>query len=407
MKSSRFRRLVILLLVSLTVCLVGIGSYVAYFSSVLDEAKRESKLAEQNRDWDKALLWARKWTELNPVNTDAWLQRATAAKQLSKWDELVSCLEQIPADHENFFEANALAADTLISELYNVEDAERILTKLHELFPNRPYVVQRLTFLYSMTQQRTKLSKLLLEAIEHQVEPREAYFYLFTLHDLLFTNGLLKTTMWKQTTPEFEPLVVSNAIYLARANPTEASNLFGDDQAVPGDVSQLKKLLENRYPHNEELICYLIELGIDNGNAEEVKKLTNQFRSEHHQTSRYCRYQGWLADNEGDLSKSMDFYQSALKIDPLDWSTHLEIGNVYRAAGQLSQAEKELEIAIRGKELARNMMKLPSNYEASEEQMFALLTYIQDCGAKDMANAYRKRLKVLGMNPPKATVTAK
>jgi len=398
-KSSNFRKLVIFLLAGLSVSLVGIGLYVAYFNSAINEAKIEANLAERNGDWEKALLWATKWTELNPVNADAWLQRANAAKQLSKWEELVRCLEQVPADHEKFFEANALAADTLIGELYNVEDAERILTKLNELFPNKPYVVQRLTYLYSMTQQRTKLSKLLLEAIELQVEPRETYFYLFSLRELFFTNGLLKTTIWEQTTPEFEPLVVSKAIYLARANPTEASNLFGDDQEVPGDVSQLKKLLENRYPHNEELICYLIELGIDDGNVEEVKKLTSRFRSEHHQMSRYWRYQGWLADNGGDLRKSIDFYQSALKIDPLDWSTHLEIGNVYRTAGQLPQAELELEIAIRGKQLSRDLMKLPSIYEASEEQSFALLKYIEDCGATVMAAAYRKRMETLSKNP--------
>jgi tetratricopeptide (TPR) repeat protein len=394
-KSSKYRYLVFLSLVALVVSLGSLGLYLVNRNTAINNAKAELKLAEHTRDWANVLLWATKWTELSPTNPDAWLQRANAAKQLSKWDELIDCLEQVPAGHANYFEANALAADTLISELNNVEKAERILSQLYEVFPNKPYVVQRLTYLYSMTQQRTKLSKLLGEAIEREVEPREAYFYLFSQHELFFTNGLLKNTIWEQKTPDFEPLVVSKAIYLARANPTEASNLFGDDLQVPGDVSQVKKLLEDRYPHNEELICYLIELEVDNGNVEEVKRLSSRFRVEHQRLSRYWRYQGWLADNEGDVQKSIDAYRKSLEIDPLDWSTHLEIGNVYRAAGQLPQAEKELEIAIRGKQLSRALMELPSIYEANEEQMQDLLKYIEDCGATNIAAAYRQRLKLL------------
>jgi tetratricopeptide (TPR) repeat protein len=392
---AKSRKFVLFALIGVVVSLGGIGLYFAYLNTAINNSKTELNLAEHNRDWEKALLWATKLTELEPANTDAWLQRANAAKQLSKWEELIDCLKQVPVDHANYFESNALAADTFISELNNVEEAERLLTHLYASFPDKPYVVQRLTYLYSMTQQRTKLSEMLTKAIKNQVEPREAYFYLFSQNELFFTNGLLKTTMWEQTTPDFEPVVVSKAINLARANPTEASNLFGDDLQVPGDVNHLRKMLENRYPHNEELLCYLIDLEIEDGNVEEVKRLLSRFRPEHHRLSRYWRYQGWLADNEGDVRKSIDSYQKSLEIDPLDWSAHLEIGNVYRTAGEPGLAEKELEIAIRGKQLSRDLMELPSIFEASEEQLLALLKYIEDCGATDIAEAYRQRLKQL------------
>ena len=394
------RKLLFGLLFGILTFAVGIGFYTAYFSNAIKEARRESAFAERQQEWEKTAKWAQRWTELDPRSTDAWLRRANAAKNMFHWEELVTYLNHVPPDHANFLEANALAADTLIGELKDVQRAEETLLKLNAHRPDSAHSTQRLTFIYSMTQQRTKLSNLLRNAIDKKIEPREAYFYLFALTNLIFTDGLFKNMTWEVATPEFEPVVVSRALYLARTKSTEATNLFGDDQAIPGDLMIVTTLLAKQYPQNFELLCYSIEHAIVLGSVEKVRELMTHFLPEHYELARYWQYQGWIADNDEDFETAVEYYEKSLRLDPLNYSTHHEFGNVLRTVGDQHRAEQELELAGRGKRLERELVELPTFYEATETQNLALLDYINQCGAKEIATAFEKRLAALLPDKP-------
>jgi tetratricopeptide (TPR) repeat protein len=211
------------LLVVLIACLLG---YNGYRASLPEKYQNLYLEANQNEDWKNAEFWARKWTEVDNNNGDAWLALGDALQAQQKWQELSDAMSQFPMEDKRVLKILDMRGDLLVSELNDIVAAQANDLKLLNLAPLTASARQRLTYIYSMTLQREKLSQLLRDSVQLQCEPQEAYYYLFSLSNLSFSDGLLVTSMWLKKTPESDPLQIGQAIFSVRTKPGKSQSLF-------------------------------------------------------------------------------------------------------------------------------------------------------------------------------------
>jgi len=378
------------LLVVLVACLLGYNGYRASLPGKYQNLYHE---ANQNEDWNNAEFWARKWTEVDNANGDAWLALGDALQTQQKWQELSDALSQFPVDDKRALKILDMRGDLLVSELNDIVEAEANDLKLLKLEPLNASARQRLTYIYSMTLQREKLSQLLRDSVQLQREPQEAYYYLFSLSNLSFSDGLLVTTKWLKKRPESEPLQIAQAIFSVRTKPGKSQSLFEKEGILPGDFSLLEKC-KNKYPQNVEIFAYEIYQAMIKNDAETVEKLIEKIDLEKIHDSRIFRYRAWLFNTQGKIKEALANCRKALELNKLDWRIHLDLAELERLSGNKEIAAKHAKLASRGKSIETSFQALKNATVAPFDQLKTLYEYIRDCGEEDLAFVLGKRLNL-------------
>ncbi len=382
-------------LVGLLVVLVGsLLAYNSYRASLPDKYRDLYKIANHNKEWENAEYWATQWTEVDNNNGDAWLALGDVLQTQEKWQELADVMAQFPLDDRRALKILDMRGDLLVSELKDIVTAEENDLKILELAPLTTSARQRLTYIYSMTLQREKLSQLLHESVRLQCEPQEAYYYLFSLANLNFSDGLLVTTQWLKKTPDCESLQIAQAIFSVRTKPGKSQALFDNEEVLPGDFSLLEKC-KKKYPQSVEINAYEIFHAMIDSDTEKVEQLLSKLDIDQVRDCRILRYQAWLYNAQNKLDEALASCRKALEVNRLDWRVRLDLAEMERLSGNKEAAALHADLASRGKKLETAFQALPNATSAPYEQMKTLYEYIRDCGEEDLAIVLARRLNLV------------
>ncbi|HCS55743.1 hypothetical protein [Rubinisphaera sp.] len=376
----------------LVACLAGLAaSCIVYRNNLPKSYEANTRSAEAIEDWPQVEKWAELWVNSSPDNVDAILYLSDAYKFQQKARKLADILERFPVNDGRYVRVMTMRGDLLMSELMDIPAAEKNWFGLLQVEPQNLYARQRLTYIYSMTLQREKLQKLLRESITLGYEPFESYFYLLALSNLNFTNGLLKTSEWLQSTPDDRSLQIAHAVFLAKSTPDPTLALFDKETNLPGSDQLIYENLK-RYPDSVELNAFLMERAMVKGDIDLVEQSLKRVDLNRSTDCRLLRAKAWVLKNQDQLSEANTAIESAMALNSLDWKCRLEYSEISRLLGNKDQAIKNAKLASTGKILESSFMQLPDATAASDSLMKELLNYILSCEDFVIAGRLSSRL---------------
>jgi len=349
--------------------------------------------------WDPAQSLAEQWVSRSPQDAQAWLSLADVAKHRGDLAATAECLGRIPTTDESYLNSQMLRGDLLLDGLKRSDQAVEVWKAMLAVSPHANVAYQRLIYVYSMTLQRERMVKQIRVAIQNQAEPPEAYGYILTAPNLVFTDGYLKVGQWLQANPDDETLKVAQAVYAARTNPSKGMKMFGTSAVQVGDGARVMECLKD-YPDNLELRAFVIEKAIGDANMAALGRALQKLPIAAESDSRFWRYIGTFRDSQRRPKEAADAFVQSIQLHPLDWKSHHELGAIQRVLGHPELAAKHAELGARGKQLEREFMELPNATQADAVLLESLLRFAKDCGDQDVVNGLTFRLQTSGSSAP-------
>lgn len=367
-------------------------------TAALAAACRAAILEEQ---WDAAQSLAEQWVSRSPQDGQAWLSLADVAKHRGDLAATAECLGRIPTTDESYLNTQMLRGDLLLDGLKRPDEAVAVWKAMLAVSPQANVAYQRLLYVYSMTLQRELLVKQIRVAMQNHAEPPEAYGYILTAPNLVFTDGYVKVGQWLQSNPDDETLKVAQAVFAARTNPSKGMKMFGKNAVEMGDASRVMECLKE-YPDNLELRAFVIEKAIGDADMAALGLALQKLPTAAENDSRFWRYIGTFRDSQRRPQEAAEAFQQSVKLHPLDWKSHHELGAIERVLGHAELAAKHAELGARGKQLEREFMELPNATQADSVLLEKLLSFAKDCGDPDVVNGLTYRLQEPGSSAPAA-----
>ncbi|QDT41812.1 hypothetical protein Pan241w_18800 [Gimesia alba] len=355
---------------------------------VLEEKVNQSLKAE---DWPAAEQAARKWTEREPENSNAWLDLSEALRQQNKFAETADALGQISDKDPRVLKSLALRLDLLLSELNDpiraIETCQRIL----KIDPRADLARQRLIYINAMILRRLEMVKQIRQAMKFECEPPEAYVYLLLADSLNFTNGAPLVNEWLKNDPGNEDLEVALAIYIAGSSSQQSLPLSNGKMISGGDKTLINDRLK-KYPHNPEVLAYFLEKSLDEADLERVSQLLEQVPEEAEADNRFWRFRGRYLALKNQLKLAGESYQEALNRNPYDWRSQLGLAEIMRRSGKAVEAEEWAQLGAKGKAFSRQLMELENPQQINADLLAQIAAYAQECGDPEVHAAIQKRL---------------
>lgn len=393
------RRYVLFLAAFVTTTL-ALGSLVAWRS--WNEHRRtrlahECRLARSGQRWEELQTLADEWTRLDPQNGDAWMNRGIAANARKEWVQAAENFWQVPDSSPQaipaMIELSKLGFTHLNKPLRGVEACERIL----RIDPMAAGARQQLIWFYSMTLQRAKLRQQILEAIERQCEPREAYIYYFLLYTLRSQDAVGLNARWLQGTPDSELFLVASVINLpdpsgSPDSPNPSSTAM-DQRLAFEEKTKLQQVDEllTRFPHNLELIAYKAEERFTNGDPSKAMAILKNAPESAAQDGRFWRFKGWLHEANNQLEASIAAYKKALELHPVDWNTMNRLSIVERRLQNQSEVKRLTGLVERGNDV-RKRLRQQVVETASPQILQEMAALFRDCRDDEIARSLENRL---------------
>lgn len=389
LKRPKFRRVWIILVV-----LLAAGSGVIAYqwrqtSTARFLAGRCHELSEQS-NWEELEATARRWAKLEPQVADPWLSLAEAAEAKKDWQTVADCLGHIPRNDERA--VPSLARKSVI-EFENLNRPWEGLKTCDQLLEINPLVLmahKQSVFFCAMTLQRSEMVRRIRRAIRLRRESPESYVFLVSASWFYGSSLYRHNTHWLKADPDNETFQVAQAmqIYMSEAK----TNL--EEAAQYEHIPPVEEMLR-KYPHNSELLAYLLDRAMEEGEVERAKELYAAVPVKATMDdARFCRARGWLALVEGDLQTSKDAYLRAFSIDPYWWKLHHQLMDVFRRLGQREQAEAFLRIYEVSLRVHHKIIELNRSSESFGDAYFRepLLQLAELVGDTEVVDALRERL---------------
>lgn len=250
-----------------------------------------------------------------------------------------------------------------------------------------------------MTLQRAKLRQQILESIERQCEPREAYVYYFLLYTLRSQDAVELNARWSQGDPDSELFLVARVINLPepQSGSPETPAPKGPEKYAFSAAPEKTKLeqvdeLFARFPHNLELIAYKAEERFENGDFPGAAAVLKNSPDSAAQDSRFWRFKGWLHEANHELESAIAAYRQALNLHAIDWNAINRLAITERLAKNEAEVKRLSELLDRANETRKNLRKQKAIEIASPQVLEELLALFRDCGETDIARALESRL---------------
>lgn len=366
------------------------GGYSLGFSARVRSLAERAEEATTRRNWAELDDISREWTAAAPDVELAWTARAEAQRGLGDFRGMAEALGRVPRESPNYVKYALIRADVLLSELRDVSAAEAVWKDVLVVDRLSPQAWQRLIYVYAMTLRQTEMIQAIRSAAFLEREPAEAYVYTMTWGDMTFSDGAVRLLDWTRVAPGVEHLEVALAVFLATAPQRVSSTFFPDPELIPGSLARVDRCRKT-YPHNTEILAYLIDRAMTEGDEDAVRGLLADARDVE-SDARFWRFRGWLLELDRQPEEAERHYQRGLALHPLDWRTRQQRAGVLRVLGRGEEAGRESELALRGKLLGREVAALATAADADEQLMRKVLAYLTDCGEKALAASLRRRL---------------
>lgn len=351
----------------------------------------QCRAAIDREAWDEAEPLAQEWVRRSPKDGTAWLNLADVARQRGDLEATADCLGRIPTTDSHYLISQMLRGDLLLDGLNRPDQAVEVWKGMLAVSPTANVAHQRLLYVYSMTLQREIMVKQIREAIHQHVEPPEAYGYILSAPNLIFTNGYLKVGQWLKANPADETLRVAHTIFAARTNPSRGMKMFGSQAVQSGDASGVAKCLQD-FPDNLELRAFVIEKTIADADMNALGQALQKLPKSAERDSRFWRYIGTFRDSQRRPAEAADAFQQSIRLHPMDWKSHHELGAVERVLGHVELSAKHAELGSRGKQLEKQILELPNAAQVDEPLLKEIRNFARDCGDQDVVDGLTARL---------------
>jgi tetratricopeptide (TPR) repeat protein len=353
--------------------------------------------------WAQVAVLARRLTELDPADGEAWLLAARAEQGQGNPAASARLLSQMPAENEQKFRALRGLVELQLGPLNSPRDAERTLREMLQRDPRSEFAHQRLIFFYALTLQRQELVRQARQAMELECEPTEAYVYLFFADSLHFSNGPEMNQRWLAGNPDSELFRVAAAIHIATA--LEGGPLRDDLSTV----REVRRMMDNRervlaellkrYPQNLELLAWHIDRAIRQGDIDRAIELLGKLPSEADSDNRFLRFAGWAQAQLGHDEAALSYYDQALEKHPLDWNTRHLIAELRRRQLNFDEVERMEKLVRVADDLRRELDVVPDANSAQPELLTKLAAYAEQCGDELFAKSLHRHLNSLSRAP--------
>lgn len=378
-------------------------TYAWWRSSHIVSLEEASSIAFHTQAWaelDQRLEELSHWKELAP-NMLVW--RATAALRLGKREQGVGIAETIPNNADG---AGILLTEVMhlqFQELNQTSEAVQTAKRVLDFEPRASEPHRLLIFYYALTDQPDLLLGQIQSAIQTGSEPPEAYVYLVLADHLYFSNGAVLNDTWLKSEPENEILIASRDVQHSENESNREKPNF-DPAQYRDERLRLIESLHQRFPQNRAIQRYLLRDHARRLDIQSVERLLSQAPAEAAIDSVFWRFRGWYHLRLGELDTAKTAFEKSLTILPTDWNVWHDLGETHRLSGQVDQADRMERVAVLGKEVRSELLRLPNARAANDAQLELISIYLRSCQMHSTAEALERRLLQRGYpgggNPP-------
>lgn len=385
-------RLLILLVI---VALAGWPIVAAMRRNQVQSLAQRSREAVQKQDWVTAAPLVEEWARRDPDDAEAWIALADVAKAQGDFEATAEGLRRVPSSDSRYVKLQLLRADLLLNALNRPDDAISAWRDVLAVEPNHPVPHQRILYIHSMTLNRRELALQIREAIRQRAEPPEAYGYLLSIPNLMFTDGYVRVEKWLKANPDDEALRVAYAIFRERSSAGKEIRDFGATPNGSSPESPYQEVLR-LYPHNLELLAFQIDGVISRADMPALGQLLQNLPAAAEEDSRFWRFIATYQDSQRKTQEAATSLHKAIELHPMDWKAHHELSTMERVLGNSAEAARHAELGARGKLLERRFFELTNAAQADPPLLRALLRYARDCGDKEAVEGLTYRLREAG-----------
>ncbi len=395
--TTRGRRVIkYLLILAGLACVVSVA-YLGYGLRRAAQLEAACKTAYEQQQWAELEKNATEWAQWRPDQALPWIYAAESANQLGDAIRTASYLYYLPDGDPRtpagLLELSHLQFGALNQPIAAAETCKRIL----RLQPDLSEAHRRLIFYYAMSRQRGPMLAEARRAIAAGCDVPETYMYLMGADWITFANGYELNQRWLQSAPDYEPFLVARSWHLLHSQALDAES--ESENASTGGLSKYEQIMTDlleRFPKNEELLAYHLNLACFRGNRERVAKLLAQAPASSAADSRFWRFKGWMHEVRNEQEEAEKAYLHALSLYPFDWQTQHDLAAVYRLKQDFDKVEQYQSAALLGKEIMRNALQAPDTSSLSPQLLQDMSRYAKTCGEPDVAARLEARMRNSG-----------
>jgi tetratricopeptide (TPR) repeat protein len=378
------------LLIGLFVLLVASAwpGYRLWSQYRVEQLHEACKVAAKNENWKELDTLSRNWLELDKSNSDAWLYLAMAAEGQGDEELAADCLAKL-SDKDPKCVSALFERIEILLRLNRPLDAEETCKRLLRIQPYADAAYKRLIYIYALSVRRSEMVHQIRESITRGCEPPEAYVYLFTAGVLKLSNGYMVNSRWLGKDPDNETFLVAQAYFLTISSKRD---ITFESHPMPGVKTDLMEDYLKRFPNNTEVIAYHLKQHVDSGNIDDVSEILAKIPDTADMDARIWRAKGWIHLAKDQFQEAEAAFKQAIKLDPYDWRTRHQLATVYRRQERSADAESTAKLAALGKELEKEILKLPRADGITGKLLARLANYARQCGDEVVFRGILKRI---------------
>lgn len=347
-----------------------------------DSFDRTCRHAFDQRDWELLRTTAEEWRVWNPDSVDALVFLADAAQQTGNFSAAAEYLLMVPENTPKTIPAFVAAMKIQFGPLNHPLEGEETAKMILKIEPRTVEAHTGLIEFYVVSSQHAKLIEQIRKAIELKCETPAAYVYLFLADTYRVGNATELNETWLLNHPDSEVFLVARAIHLPEPGP----GVKGEDKY------EIVEELLGRFPHNNELLAYKIDVSIRLGKYDEVVQLLKKVEGGVENDSRFWRFKGWAHLTKNQYAESEEALNKALELRPMDWDARNWLSDLIRQKGDLDSARQHEEIVLQARRLRETITQLGSVDDLPREILSNLQTYAEDCGDELVAAGLQRRI---------------
>lgn len=374
--------------------LMGVGGWVAH-RMVVNSWRAECLAAQEEHRWTDLEKTAGRWAGWQPDAADAWLYLADAVQHQHRFSEAADFLSRVPPTSEKYLPALQARIQILGGPANRPLEGEIACQELLRLEPRATLAHESLIQFYALTHQGSKLRKQILDAIQAERESQASYVYYFIADSLRLADGVSINTRWLATDPDSELFQVARV--LQREGSEQVEDGLGDASAPLHPVVLSKKEQEanellKSFPHNTDLLAYIIDQEIARGRTQRVLELLRQAPKSSESDGRFWRFKGWVHQVRGEAAEAEKAYRHALSLVPMDWLALSRLTDVLRSQNRTDEVARLQMLVHDAQTLRRQIRDLTETDGVPEELLRALGKLAKGCGDIAIADGLAKRL---------------
>lgn len=371
------------------------------YNWMLGRFEQSCRVAKAEKRWADLQSLALRWSSWNPNSGAAWVYLADAVQHQDRFVEAAEYLSRVPEGSLEELPSRLVRCKILMGPANQPFAGEQACLELLAREPKATGAHELLIQYYAVTLQRDKLRRQIAEAIRAQREPPDAYIYVFFIDSLRLAQGPDLCELWLKSFPDNEILTVAGVLHRADTALHDPSSTIGPDPTVLTEMERDARNLLKQFPHNTNLLAFLIDEEITKGRVEHVLALLGQSTSDAERDPRFWRFQGWIHFVRGEVDDAERAYRKALSLHPMDWLTLHRLAELERTRGASAEVVRLEGLVKRAHILRIKIRELPTAQNPPKNLLREIGRLARDSGDSLIAEALQRRL---GLTDPPQTV---